>query len=264
MSWNYTERNFMVQVWIFHDIAQGVLWFPVPCHCNRFKNTRIKDWDHNLDPAWWFSCFCFCSVPVHSPCSGKNDLSHISNRSCHFLALTSFLASLRPKTKTRTPDHGPQAPRGLTPAHLSNFVLPHCPPRSQCPGSSGFFSSLNMASWSPSHCICSWGSLCLVYHWAYLKCDLTSPYKQRDAEKRKSERLEVWEGLEWPLLAWRWRGPCGKHKKEKNSEVDSFPESPWRNAVQPTPWFWPWETLSREPSWATLCLDHWPMETMRQ
>lgn len=56
-------------------------------------------------------------------------------------------------------------------------------------------------------------------------------------------------------------GPCGKHEREMSMEVDSSPESPLRNAVQPTPWFWPWtpwaENLAEPHSaWTT---DLWKL-----
>jgi len=92
---------------------------------------------------------------------------------------------------------------------------------------------------------------------------ITWALKSRHTQKRKSERLDAWRlKLDSSHIYWLEDGgrACGKHEREMSMEVDSSPESPLRNAVQPTPWFWSWrpwaENLAEPPAWAT---DLWKL-----
>lgn len=108
----------MLCIWILHDIAQCCVTETV------FKSSGIKDWDHNLYPAWWCSPFHFCSIPTHFPFSGDNDIFHMLTRSCHFPALTPLEASHRLYTKTQTST--------MTPKPCTSWLLPTSP-TSSCP-----------------------------------------------------------------------------------------------------------------------------------
>ena len=105
----------------------------------------------------------------------------------------------------------------------------------------------------------------------------------------KAERFEGQEGLGMLLLAWGWMGPCEKECgrpwgaerealgwqpprkqgpqtyscREWNSAnnlnepgSEFFPDE---NPAWLAPWFWPWETLSKEPGQPHL--DFWPVNS---
>lgn len=86
-----------------------------------------------------------------------------------------------------------------------------------------------------------------------------------DRCRKESQRLDAWRlRLDSSHIYWLEDGgrPCGKHEREMSMEVNFSPESPLRNAVQPTPWFWswrPWAENLAEPhsAWATELWKLW-------